>query len=78
MTEEDIGLLKQRDHQLVRLHPIDGEIVTARVLFVSETEQDVIVDMISTTDASRYPKDDVQPKFQYEFKDIASVEPFLD
>jgi hypothetical protein len=78
MTEHDTQLLEERDQQLVRLHLIDGEVVTARVLFVSETEQDVIVDLISSTDIGRYPKDDVQPKFQYEFKDIASVEPIPD
>lgn len=75
MTENDLQILRDYDQRVVRLHLNDGEIVTAKVLFVSETEQDVIVDLLSSTKLDRYPKDDVQPAFQYAFKDIVSVEP---
>jgi hypothetical protein len=74
MTENDIEILKQNDHRVVRLHMHDGEIVNARVLFVSETERDVIVDLISSTSIERYEKSDIQPAFQYAFDDIKWVE----
>jgi hypothetical protein len=75
MTNDDIQLLKDNDQKLVRLHLSDGEVVTVKVLFVSEAEQDVIVDLISSTNITRYPKDDIQPTFQYKFQDIFTVEP---
>lgn len=74
MTSRDIELLRQNDSKIVRLHMKDGEIVEARVLFVSESEEDVIVDLISSTSIDRYEKSDVQPAFQYAFKDIEAVE----
>lgn len=78
MTERDILALKENDGKTVRLHMNDGETVTARVLFVSESEHDVIVDLLASTNVGRYPKDDVQPAFQYRFADIAWVEPIPD
>jgi hypothetical protein len=75
MTERDIQLLKDNDQKIVRLRLTDGEVVTAKVLFVSESEQDVIVDLLSSTNITRYPKDDIQPTFQYRFRDIMTVEP---
>ena len=74
MNEKDLQLLIRNDHRIVRLHMKDGELVTAKVLFVSETEQDVIVDLISSTTPARYEKSDVQPAFQYSFADIDWVE----
>jgi hypothetical protein len=75
VTEDEIKFLKDHDHQVVLLHLKDGEVVKAKILFVSETEQDVIVDLISSSNITRYQKDDVQPAFQYSFKDISWVEP---
>jgi hypothetical protein len=74
MKEQDIQLLKDNDHRTVRLHMDDGEVVTAKVLFVSETEEDVIVQLISSTKLERYEKSDVQPALQYLFMDIKWVE----
>ena len=74
MTDHGVQFLKENDHRLVRLYMDDGEVVTGRVLFVSETEQDVIMDLISSTNIGRYEKSDVQPAFQYLFKDISRVE----
>jgi hypothetical protein len=73
MTDEDIETLKQNDQKVVRLFMKDREIVTATVLFVSESEEDVIVDLLCSTAAERYEKSDVQPAFQYAFKDIERV-----
>lgn len=75
MTSRDLQILKEHDQGTVRLHMNDGEVVRVKVLFVSETEQDVIVDLLSSTNLDLYPKDDVQPAFQYAFTDIAWVEP---
>jgi len=75
MTEHDLQLLKDNDQKVVRLHLSDGEVATVKILFVSDSEQDVIVDLLSSTNITRYPKDDVPPAFEYLFRDIVSVEP---
>jgi hypothetical protein len=75
MTDDEVKFLKEHDQQIVRLHLKDGEVVKAKILFVSETEQDVIVDLISSTNIARYQKDDVQPAFEYLFEDISWIEP---
>jgi len=56
VTEDEIKFLKDHDHQTVLLHLKDGEVVKAKILFVSETEQDVIVDLISSTNIARYQR----------------------
>lgn len=78
MEHCDILTLQNNDQRVVRLHMKDGEIITAKVLFVSESENDVIVDLISSTAMDHYEKTDVQPAFQFEFRDIAWVEPVSD
>jgi hypothetical protein len=78
MTARDLKLLKESDHKTVRLHLTDGEVVTVKVLFVSDSEEDVIVDLLSSTRLARYPEDDPQPAFQYQFKDILRVEGISD
>ena len=75
MTDDEVKFLKEHDQQILRLHLKDGEVVKAKILFVSETEQDVIVDLISSTNIARYQKDDVQPAFEYLFEDISWIEP---
>ena len=78
MRKQDQELLKENDQKFVRLHLHDGEVAIVKVLFVSETEQDVTADLISSTHISKYEKSDVQPAFQYRFDDIAWVEPVRD
>lgn len=75
MIDKDIDILKENDNKTVILHLYDGEIVRAKVLFVSDSEKDVIVDLISSSAIERYEKSDVQPAFQYAFSDIDWVEP---
>lgn len=74
MREQDKKILKENDNKLVRLHMQDGEVTTVKIRFFSEAEQDVIVDLISSTNVGRYEKTDIQPAFQFRFEDIAWVE----
>jgi hypothetical protein len=74
MREQDRKILKENDNRLVRLHMQDGEVATVKIRFFSEAEQDVIVDLISSTNMGRYEKTDIQPAFQFRFEDIAWVE----
>ena len=75
MNHSDIETLKLNDNRLVRIRTYDGEVMIARVRFVSEPNQDLIYDLVSTTRQSQYEKLDEQPAYVIPFKDIESVEP---
>jgi hypothetical protein len=54
----------------------DGENLLAKVHEVSEDDQDVIYDLVSTTKESQYEKHDEQPAYLIKFDDIERVEAF--
>ena len=74
MTQDDIQLLKDRTNGTVRINCTDGEVIIAKVQLVSEEDEDVVYDLISTTKESRYEKHDEQPAYLIKFQDIRSVE----
>jgi hypothetical protein len=74
MTKSDIEVLKANIDRRVRVHCRDGEIFVGKALFVSEEEQDLTYDLISTTKESQYEKADQQPCYLIRFQDIAAVE----
>jgi hypothetical protein len=73
MNKTDLQLLKSR--AVVRIKCMDGEVILAKVQLVSEEDEDVIYDLVSTTKESRYEKHDEQPAYLIRFEDIESVEP---
>jgi len=75
MNDRDVDTLKLNANRLVRIRTYDGEVMIARVRFVSEPNQDLIYDLVSTTRESQYEKLDEQPAYLIPFKDIGSVEP---
>ena len=75
MNDRDVETLKRNDNCLVRITTYDGEVMIARVMFVSESNQDLIYDLVSTTKESQYEKLDEQPAYLIRFNDIESVEP---
>jgi hypothetical protein len=74
MTEKDLQVLKENDGQIVRIKTYDGEVLLAKVRFVSESEQDLIYDLISTSKESQYEKHDEQPAYLIKFENIEFVE----
>jgi hypothetical protein len=74
MTEVDLELLKASIDKIVRIICYDGEIMTAKVNLVSEEDEDLIYDLISTTKESMYEKHDKQPAYLIRFKEIERVE----
>ncbi len=61
MTEADLQLLKASVGSVVRIMCYDGEAMLAKVQSVSDVNQDVIYDLVSTTKESQYEKHDEQP-----------------
>ena len=54
MTTVDIELLTQRIGLPIQLHCRDGEVIVGRLHSVSESEMDVIYDLISSNRPARY------------------------
>jgi len=74
MTNQDLDTLRENDNRLVSIRTIDGEVLVAWVRFVSESNQDLIYDLVSTSKESEYEKHDEQPAYRIRFQDIESVE----
>src|SRR5271154_5343146 len=74
MNDRDLQTLKENDNRVVRIRTYDGESMIAKVRFVSDLNQDVIYDLVSTTKESQYEKHDEQPAYRIRFEDIESVE----
>ncbi len=74
MTDKDLRTLRENDNRIVRIKTFDGEVMLAKVRFVSESEQDLVYDLMSTSKESQYEKHDEQPAYLIKFEDIESVE----
>ncbi|MBS1851835.1 MAG: hypothetical protein JST79_13050 [Acidobacteria bacterium] len=74
MTTDDLHLLKASVDEVVRIICCDGERILGKVLVVSEEEEDVIYDLISTTKEPQYEKHDEQPAYRILFSEIDRVE----
>lgn len=75
MTEQDVQLLKASIDKVVKIVSYDGEIMLAKVHAISDEDQDVIYDLVSTTKPSLYKKHDEQPAYLIKFEDIEHIEP---
>ena len=75
MTENDLQLLKASIDKIVKIICSDGETLLARVHAVSDEDEDVIYDLLSTTMEFHYEKRDEQPAYLIAFRDIERVEP---
>ena len=76
MGEQDLQLLKASVNKVVRIVCRDGESILAKVHAVSDEDEDVIYDLVSTTKESQYEKHDEQPAYLIKFEEIEHVEPF--
>jgi hypothetical protein len=54
VNQNDIELLKSRIDQRVLFHCKDGEQIVGKVILVSDEDQDVIYDMVSSNRNERY------------------------
>ena len=78
MTPEAIGLLQQSVGKVVRITRADGELIVAKVSLVDPHDEEIVFEMLSTTDESKYEKFDRQPAYLLFFSDIASVDASTD
>ena len=73
MTPETIALLQQSVGKVVRLTRPDGEVIVAKITLVDSMEEEIVFDMLSTTNESKYEKFDREPAYLLCFNDISTV-----
>lgn len=74
MNAKDLETLNANVDKVVKIISCDGESLLAKVVLVSEEDEDVIYELISTSCRSRYEKFDQQPAYRISFQEIESVE----
>jgi hypothetical protein len=74
MDSDDLLRLQNHLDKTVRIFCVDGEVVTAKLLVVSEEDEDVIFDLLTTNRQDKYEKLDKQPAYLLRFQNIAHVE----
>jgi hypothetical protein len=78
MTPEEIVVLQKSIGKVVRLTRTDGEVIAARITLVDPFDEEIVFDMLSTTDESKYEKFDREPAYLLYFSDIATVNAVTD
>jgi hypothetical protein len=73
MTPEAIVLLQQSIGKVVRLTCSDGEVIVAKLDLVDPMDEEIVYEMLSTTNESKYEKFDKQPAYLLRFSDISTV-----
>ena len=77
MTANDLLTLQSSIDVAVKINCTDGEVILAKIDSVDLEVREVVYEMLSTTDESKYEKFDRQPAYLIHFDEIASVEPML-
>ena len=78
MTPDAIALLQENIGKVVRLTCSDGEVIVAKLNLVDPTDEEIVYEMVSTTDESKYEKFDRQPAYLLRFSEISSVNAMID
>ena len=73
MTSAEIELLKANCGKRMEIRCADGEVMQIHVVFISESERDVIYDLISTNREDRYSGRSGGEAYSTPFNEIDSV-----
>jgi hypothetical protein len=74
MNAKDLETLNVNVDRVVKITTSDGESLFAKVVLVSEEDEDVIYELVSTNRESQYEKFDEQPAYRIGFAEIQAVE----
>jgi hypothetical protein len=74
MKPDALALLQQSIGKIVRITCTDGEVIAAKIALVDALDQEIVYDMLSTTDESKYEKFDREPAYLLYFSGISAVE----
>ena len=78
MTEQDLLVIKAGVNRIVRILCCDGEVIVAKIHAISDEDQDVICDLLSTSRPDKYEKYSEQPALLIKLVEIDHVEPLYD
>ena len=73
MDAKDLETLNANVDRVVKITCCDGESLLAKVVLVSEEDEDIIYELVSTSRKSQYEKFDQQPAYRMTFQEIRSV-----
>ena len=73
MTPDAIVLLQKSIGKVIRLTRPDGEVIVAKITLVDPVDEEIVFDMLSSTDESKYEKFDREPAYLLFFSDISAV-----
>jgi hypothetical protein len=74
MNVKDLETLNANVDKVVKIITSDGESLLAKVVLVSDEDEDVIYELVSTSREAQYEKFDEQPAYRISFQEIKSVE----
>jgi hypothetical protein len=76
MKERDLQILKASIDKVVRIACCNGETMLAKIHLVSDEDQDIVFDLVSTTRPTPDEKHDGhQPAYLMQFEEVQHVEP---
>ena len=75
MDAKDLEVLKAGIGRCVVLHCMDGEIIVAEVFSVSDEDQDIIFDFVSSNRPEPYRKTCEKAAYLIPMSEVSSVEP---
>jgi hypothetical protein len=74
MDTKDLELLKASIDQIVILRCRDGEVIVAAIHAVSEEDQDIIYDVVSSNRPDEYLRTGEKPSFLIPISEVSAVE----
>lgn len=75
MTSDILEVLKANTDKIVKIACKDGEVLIAKVLYVFDEEGEMVYDLISSSDKSKYEKNEKKSAHLLRLEDVASAEP---
>jgi hypothetical protein len=73
MTKDDVPILKESAGKQLEIRCTDGEVLEIKVISVSESEGDVVYDLISTNRPERYTGHASKTSYLTAFSEIDTV-----
>jgi hypothetical protein len=74
MDAHDLEVLKTSRRRELQIRSFDGEVLIATVFLISDEEQDVMVELVSSNRPDKYEAMGVHPALLFKFRDIDSVQ----
>jgi small nuclear ribonucleoprotein (snRNP)-like protein len=75
MASDILEVLKANTDKTVKITCKDGEVLIAKVLCVFDEEGEMVYDLVSSSDKSKYEKNEKKSAYLLRLEDVGSAEP---